>query len=68
MYYSRCLNDNSEYEHRLVISLISLHVENTVKPPSTGIIWWGKDIIETAEGPHILALTNKEAVEFLVKN
>lgn len=68
MYYSRCKNDNGEYEHRLIISLISLHVENTVLPPSTGIIWWGKEVVETPEGSHLLALTNDEAVDFLKSN
>jgi hypothetical protein len=68
LYYSRCLNDSDEYEHRLVISLISPHIENTISPPSTGIIWWGKNVIETSDGSHLLALTNNEAISFLVDN
>ena len=68
IYYSRCLDDNGEFEHRLVVSVISTGVEKTVKPPSTGILWWGSEVIETSDGEHLLALTNHEAVDFLQRN
>jgi len=65
IYYSRCLNDNGEFEHRLIVSVISTGVEKTVMPPSTGILWWGSKVIETPEGEHLLALVNDEAIDFL---
>ncbi len=68
IYYSRCLNDYKNYEHRLIISLISIDIENNLSPNSTGIVWWGSEIIETNDGEHLLALTDNDALNFLASN
>ncbi len=65
IYYSRCLNDNGEFEHRLVVSLISMELENVSNNHSTGIMWWGNSLVSYENEHHLLALLNEDAIGFL---